>query len=90
MTDDYDLHWFAQHRPQPDPPSRAATRNARSALIAHGVGRRRARRRTGALAAAGVLAATAVALLVTSGSAGPAVSARPHVTIVVAPVTTSH
>jgi hypothetical protein len=91
MTDDYDLDWFAQHRPHPDPPSRAATRQARSALIAHGAGRRRTRRRqASALALAGVVAAAAVVLLVTSGSAGPAVSARPHVPIAVAPFTTPH
>jgi hypothetical protein len=88
MTDDYDLDWFAQHRPHPDPPSRAVTRHARSALIAHGAGRRRARRRTGALIAAGGVVAAAVVFFVTSGSAGPAVSARPHVSIAVAPVTT--
>ena len=90
MTDDYDLDWFAQHRPNPDPPSRAATHLARSTLIAHGVGRRQARRRAGALAAAGVIAAAAAAFLLTGGSAGPAISRTPHVSIAVAPFTTSH
>ncbi|HTX12638.1 MAG TPA: hypothetical protein VME22_28735 [Solirubrobacteraceae bacterium] len=88
MTDDYDLDWFAQHRPHPDPPSRAATRHARSALIAHGVGRRRARRRAGGLAAAGVVAVAAVVLFVTSGTTRPAAS--PRVSIAVAPFITSH
>jgi hypothetical protein len=91
MTDDYDLDWFAQHRPHPDPPSRSATRHARQELIAHGVGRRRTRRcQTGALAAAGVVALAAIAFLVSGGSTGSAVGPRPHVSIAVAPPETSH
>lgn len=88
MSHDYDLDWLTEHRPEPDGPSPAGTERARAALIAHGARRRQARRRTGTLAAAGVLAAVAV-VAVTAGSTGHVRSGRSSMTIAVAPTTTT-
>lgn len=83
MTHDTELDWLAEHRPDPDEPTPAATARARASLITYGVRRRRAHRVTGALATAGVLAA-GVIVVATGGVSGRAAGSgsRPAIAIV--------
>jgi hypothetical protein len=85
MIQDYDTDWLATHRPSPDAPSAAATTDARAALIAHGIRRQRARRRTGALAAVGVLVAGAAVIVAIGGGPRPAAIGRSPAPLAIAP-----
>jgi hypothetical protein len=80
MPSETELAWLIEHRPDPAPPSPAATDRARAALLAHGDRRRRTRRRAGAvaLAAAAAVVVVVVAVVVGSGHASPD---RPHSTV---------
>jgi hypothetical protein len=85
MTDDHELEWLINHRPDIPLASPASTAHARTALLAHADRRRQARKRKQAAIAVALLAAAGAALFVTEATAGHRSPGGARPTIATAP-----
>ncbi len=89
MNHDAEITWLLEQRPDPAAPSRASTKAARAALLAHSAQRRRARQRSAGLAIS--LAITvALAIAVVIGRPGHASPHPAPARLAIAPSTAPH